>query len=280
VVALVGALPLPHRTVAQGVIWTPEESWVRSREAGIIAEVLVAPGQIVTAGEPLLRVEDPALVAQVAVIRAQLAEVDARYDAAMSSDRVAAATLRAQQSLARERLADAEARVAALIVQSPADGVLLFPQPPADLPGRYVQRGEALAYVASRSRLAARVVVPQEAVDLVRQRTAAVHARLAENLGDTFAATVVREVPAATAALPSGALGLAGGGEIATDPRSARGDTAFQSLFVFDVELDAMPPESPRLGGRVYVRFDHGAAPLASRWYRSLRQLLLERLHV
>jgi len=278
--ALVGTVPLPYRTLAQGVVWTPEDSWVRAGTDGVVAEVLVEPGAVVAAGTPLLRLEDSTLAARVAVLRAQLAEVEARYDAALTSDRVAAAALRAEQSLARDRLADAESRLAQLVVSSPTDGVLLLPQPPEDLPGHFARRGEALAFVASRSRLTARVVVPQEEVDLVRQRPGAVQVRLAEDFGRPIDATVVREMPAATATLPSDALSLAGGGEIATDPRSGETDTAFRSLFVFDLELDGAPPPVPRLGGRVYVRFDHGAEPLASRWYRGLRQLLLERLHV
>jgi putative peptide zinc metalloprotease protein len=123
-------------------------------------------------------------------------------------------------------------------------------------------------------------VVPQEDVDLVRQRTAAVEVRLAESLARSAPARVIREVPAATAALPSNALSLAGGGGFATDPRAANAETAFESLFRFDLELGAETAGAPRVGGRAYVRFDHGVAPLASQWYRRLRQLLLERLDV
>jgi putative peptide zinc metalloprotease protein len=122
--------------------------------------------------------------------------------------------------------------------------------------------------------------VPQADVELVRERGGDVQVRLAEALDRVVPASVVREVPAATAVLPSDALSLAGGGQFATDPRARNGQTAFQSLFVFDVELAAEPGAAPRVGGRVYARFDHGATPLASQWFRRLRQLLLERLDV
>jgi len=32
------------------------------------------------------------------------------------------------------------------------------------------------------------------------------------------------------------------------------------------------------IGERAYVRFEHGAEPLAVQWFRSIRQLLLSRL--
>jgi putative peptide zinc metalloprotease protein len=34
------------------------------------------------------------------------------------------------------------------------------------------------------------------------------------------------------------------------------------------------------VGGRVYVRFDHGWEPLIWRWYRNVRQLFLRRFSV
>ena len=32
-------------------------------------------------------------------------------------------------------------------------------------------------------------------------------------------------------------------------------------------------------GGRAYVRFDHGSAPLASQWYEEVRRLFLSRFN-
>jgi putative peptide zinc metalloprotease protein len=280
VVALLAAVPVPYRTVEQGVVWTPEESWVRAGAQGVVAAVLAESGQPVTAGMPLLRLEDAALTARVAMLKGQVAEARARYDVALTSDRVAIAPLREAQRLAEDRLADAEAREADLVVRSPADGVLLLPRPSADVPGTFVQRGEALAYVVDGATLTARVAVPQADVDLVRERSGEVQVRLAGAFDRVLPANVVREVPAATAELPSDALSLAGGGQFATDPRARNAQTAFQPLFVFDLELAASPGSAPRLGERVYVRFDHRATPLATQWYRRLRQLLLERLDV
>jgi putative peptide zinc metalloprotease protein len=92
-------------------------------------------------------------------------------------------------------------------------------------------------------------------------------------------ATILREVPGASERLPSPALGQAGGGQVAVDPRDTQGVTAIQKVFQVDLEI---PTHFPLLnvGGRAYVRFDHGAEPLASQWARQLRQLFLARLNV
>jgi putative peptide zinc metalloprotease protein len=277
VILLLGVVPVPYRTLAQGVVTTPEESWVRAAVAGVIVEVLVPSNARVAAGMPLVRLADPVLSVRVKVLEAQLAEVEARYDAALTTDRVAAATLRAEQRLAQERLDAAAADERELVVLSPVDGVFLLPRPAADMPGAFVQRGDTWLCCGSGHAMV-RVVVPKEASP-VRERTTAVAVRFAESLERSARRRVVRS-PAATSDLPSSALSLAGGGGFATDPRAANAETAFASLFRFDLELGAETAGAPRLGGRAYVRFDHGVAPLASQWYLRLRQLLLERLDV
>ena len=98
-------------------------------------------------------------------------------------------------------------------------------------------------------------------------------------VAETIPAVIKREVPAATDQLPSRTLSQQGGGEIAIDPRDMLGVKAFQKIFLFDIEL----PEHVGLfnvGGRVYVRFDHGWEPLVWRWYRTIRQLFLRRFNV
>jgi putative peptide zinc metalloprotease protein len=147
-----------------------------------------------------------------------------------------------------------------------------------DLPGRYLKQGEPIGHVVADARLTARVVVPQQSVDLVRGRTERVSVKLAERLEETIASRILREVPRASDRLPSPALSQAGGGEAALDPRSGMEGKAMQTYFEFEVEL---PQDRPfLLGGRAYVRFDHGTESLAVQIWRWLRQLFLLRLAV
>jgi putative peptide zinc metalloprotease protein len=91
---------------------------------------------------------------------------------------------------------------------------------------------------------------------------------------------VKRIVPSATDQLPSAALGTQGGGAMAVDPSDREGRKSVQRFFQVDVEL---PPDSRsalRVGGRAYVRFDHGWEPLGLQWFRQARQLFLARFNV
>jgi putative peptide zinc metalloprotease protein len=123
------------------------------------------------------------------------------------------------------------------------------------------------------------VVVTQPYVDFVRQKTYGVRVRFPENVKVSLPAKLLREVPAATDQLPSRTLSQEGGGDIPIDPRDMMGIKAFVKIFLFDIEL----PEHSNpinVGGRIYVRFDHGGEPLFWRWYREARKLFLRRFNV
>jgi putative peptide zinc metalloprotease protein len=192
---------------------------------------------------------------------------------------------RVQTEIAQERLAQTEAALARareqageVLIRSPTDGVFVFASS-EDLVGRHVGQGEVVAYVVDLAAATARVVVPQEDVALLREHAEAAWVRLAHDLGTVLPARISREVPAATDRLPTRALGTAGGGRFAVDPTDPDGLRTTQRIFQFDLSL----PEDAAIrvaGQRVYVRFDHGAEPLAERGYRALRRLFLRQLGV
>ena len=190
-------------------------------------------------------------------------------------DRVKSQILEEEIAATEAELSRARERADALVVFSPAEGYWIVPRA-TDLPGRYVQQGEPLGYVVNYSDITVRVVVSQARAGLVRQNTQAVHVRLSDRLSEVVPAEIRREVPAASDRLPTRALGYAGGGEIAIDPHDADGLQTLDKVFQFDLDLNSRIPVT-NLGGRVYVRFDHGLEPLALQWFRHLRQLFLRR---
>ncbi len=124
-----------------------------------------------------------------------------------------------------------------------------------------------------------RLVVPQTDVELIRDKTQKVELRMASDIERVISGQIEREVPGAVDRLPSMALGIAGGGEIAIDPADRSGNKIFENMFQFDIAL-SQPIDDLYLGSRVHVRFDHGYEPIAFQLYRSLRQLFLKRFNV
>jgi putative peptide zinc metalloprotease protein len=61
------------------------------------------------------------------------------------------------------------------------------------------------------------------------------------------------------------------------DPGDSEGVRTLDNVFHIELEI---PTPVPRIGGRAYVRFEHGSEPLARQTYRRLRQLFLRHFDV
>lgn len=272
------AVPVPYATVSEGVVWIPDDAIVRARTDGFVAEVLAAPNAAVERGQPLARLEDPFLAARVKVLEAEVREFAYRYDAARVTDRSEAIIVGERLRHARAELALNRQRAGDLTVRSPIAGAFVLMHA-ADLPGRFVHKGETLGYVADAARPVIRVVVGQDAIDLVRRRTRAVDVRLSQRLSEVLPARIEREIPSVTNRLPSLALSTMGGGRIAIDPRDPSGTKALEKIYELELRLSRAPQFSA-VGARVHVRFDHGMEALAWRLYRNVRQLFLKQFNV
>ncbi|MGA7984420.1 MAG: hypothetical protein WCA01_04495 [Burkholderiales bacterium] len=272
------AVPMPYHSQAEGVAWLPEQASVRAGANGFLSAFLVKPGTHVAKGEPLVRCFDPTLDAQLRLSEAKVEELEAEYAAQFVADQAKAQIVREKLESERAALAVARERASDLIVRAPDDGVFISPRA-VDMAGRHFRKGELLGYVIGNVQPLARVVVPQDAVDMVRLGTDRIRVRLADRPGLVAVGHIVRQVPAGEAYLPSRALATDGGGQIAIDPRDTKGPKALERMFQFDVALAGVPPLK-LFGERVYVRFDHKMEPLAMQWYRTVRLLFLSRFSV
>ena len=271
-------LPAPSSTRAEGVIWAPEQAQVRANVDGFVTSVLAKPDQPVRKGDVLFKTDDPELAARARVLQAQLAELDARYNSTVLTKRVQAEVINEQKKSVTEALEQASQRNEDLQVRSPADGTFII-QDAQNSPGRFVQRGEVMAYVSDSTASTVRVVVPQSEGGLVARRTRRVEIRPADRIGRPIEARIQREVPAATDELPSMTLSLQGGGKIGLDPSKPGDPKAIEKLFVLDLELP-QGAQATYFGGRVYVRFEHEPEPLGHQWYREIRRVFLKKFNV
>lgn len=269
-------VPLPYWTMAEGVVWLPEQAIVRSGDGCFVVRFLAASGELVKKGQPLMQCDAPELMAQWRLSQGRVNELEARFGALFVDDRVAAEVLRDSLQHERAVMNRLEERVASLVVRSPIDGRLIVPQA-ADMLGRFFRKGDQLAFVTDKVQPIVRVVVPQSDVDLVRQSNRRITVRRTGALDQLLEGRIVREVPAGDLQLPSLALTVQGGGQLPADPRDSKGLTTLNRTFQFDVELSEQVVS--RFGGRVYVRFDHNKTPLAIQWYRSVRPVFLSRFH-
>lgn len=271
-------VPLPHATTVEGVVWLPGDGIVHSGSEGVVLEVLAAPDAVVRTGTPLLRLEDPLVAARAELMRNRVHELELRLGKQDVRDLANAQIVREELRHARADYNLARMREALLTIRAGSDGTLILPDAP-DLVGRYVRRGDVVAYVAPLDSPVIRVIVPEDSADLVRSQTSAVSVRFVADTSTAYAASVVREVPALTATLPSYALSTLGGGQVALDPRDVNQRRVLANLLHLDVRLSGSR-EFRTIGSRVYVRFSHGMEPLAGRLYRLIRQVFLKTFQV
>src|SRR5205085_9429506 len=102
--AILFLVPAPSSTRAEGVIWAPDEAQVRATVDGFVTAVLVKPDQTVRQGDLVIQTEDPELGARSRVLQAQLAELDARYNATILTKRVQAEVINEQKKHVVEQL--------------------------------------------------------------------------------------------------------------------------------------------------------------------------------
>lgn len=276
---LVVAVPWPDRTVAQGVWWLPETALVRTEVDGFVAEVLAEDGQTVAAGDVLLRLRAPTVEAEAAQWRARLAALQTEHWQALTEDPPRAARLEHEIGAARAAVIRAQELLEQRAVRAGVSGRLALPRAD-DLTGRWLPRGELLAHVVTGEPGIVRVAIPHERAALVAQAAPAVDLRRASAPDVPLAGQWPGFLGGAAERLPSAALGERSGGALPVDPADAAGTRATQRVVLADVRPGPAGPDADaqRIGERVWVRFDHGVAPLAWQAARAMQQLILRHL--
>lgn len=266
--------PVTYSTYTEGVVSLPENAFIRAGADGLVTRVRVADGEPVEQGGVILQLENIELQARLASLVARLEETRARQQAVFLQDRSQADALKAKVSAIAADIKDVKKQLASLEVVSATTGVVSLSMA-SDLLGRYVNRGDVIGYVAGSDQASALVVIPQLAIDTVRQETNAIEVRLSSRPADTFEAELLRELPQATDRLPNRILGSGAGGLMAVDARDESGMQLLTNIFLVEI---ALPLDTPGnyLGQRIYVRFVHDDESLGNRLLRRLDQFLLQ----
>lgn len=275
-------LPWPASLHADGLVWLPQEAQVRSGSPARLAQALVRDGDLVQAGQPLMKLVADELLAEQAVLQARIAASEAQRSAAWATDPVGVSQAEEAVDRDRQALAEVERRIAGLTVRAGVAGRLVWPHA-ADMTGRDVAEGEVLAQVLPPGGARVLVVVSEADVGLwreaLRRRRAGdddLHVMLADARGTVWPASLVRQVPAALDRLPAPALGSAAGGPVEVDPADADGTRPLHPVFTFELLVPQAVAE--RVGSRAQVRLTLAPQTLVDRVFFRMRQLLLSHM--
>ncbi len=282
VVAVLLLLPMPSTTRTQGVVWVDEQAEIYAAQSGELEQILVANGDMVKKGQPIMVLSDFSLDMNLSRKQAavRLAKLDIeRY---RQSDPSLAVTARIELSQADVEVDYAQRQIEKLIVRSPKDGRVAFNDDYKNS-GQYVSQGVLLAYVVNARTRLIRAVVDQSALGRVSGDVGNVYVRLASAMSHNFQASLVRQVPAGTNELPSAALIDTGFGGFDVEQIDVeQGPRTREKVFHLELAIhgDESTPMNVPVGTRAFVTFQHANEPLGPRWFRLGRQLLLKHLNV
>jgi putative peptide zinc metalloprotease protein len=272
VVLLIGVLPLPFNTLAEGVVWLPEKAQLRVLADGFLVSFAVEDGARVKAGDLLVVMDDDRLEAERAGYTSDIVELESEMFEAMEKTPEKVGNIRQRLEYARAQVARVDQKISDLQIRAQVDGIVVMPHQ-QDMLGTFRKQGALLGYLLTSDPLTVRVALPQEDATLVRSNLDKVDVRLAEYGNAVRVGHVSLDVPAAVDRLPSEALGDRGGGRILTDASDKDGLKARSPIVLVDVAVPGL--RADRIGGRALVRFNHGRLPLAAQTVRKLQQLVL-----
>jgi putative peptide zinc metalloprotease protein len=270
--ALLFALPVHDRTYAPGIVWLPDEAFVRLHSDARVEAFLVPDGAQVEVGAALVQLSNEELLADLARVKGQWrsAQIERlqRFDSDAARAAVAEDEIRRLQA-ETERLSTLAEQ---LTLRAAVAGRVVIHEPQRFL-GRWLAQGETVAQVLPPGAPRVRALVRNEDVERVRDRPGEIEVTLAHAQSGRITAVLERAVPRASRDLPSAALGQRSGGPLATDAGDATGRTAQLPRFAFDLRL----PEGvdARIGTRAMVTFEHGSTALAGVLRRLWRETFL-----
>jgi multidrug resistance efflux pump len=260
---------------AQGVT---QSGMIKSAAMGRVVKVLAQDGELVTAGQPILILDDPEVRRDLAFRTAEIKETEAK----MRQDRVQDQTQFLEDSRDldtwQQMLKDTQRRQEDLTIKAPFTGRLVAPNL-HNLPDTIITRGQEIARVAVLDRLVIKGDIDQKDRELISSlNSKKIEVRFAGTLGKSVSVPndSITVLPSAMPDLVDRSLGSAGGGDIPIDPHDPTGLKAEVSTFEAWVKFDNSEREYYP-GQRAYVRLTLSPQSLAWQWRNKFLQLLESR---
>lgn len=282
-------VPMPNYFRAEGVVRAEPFARVYAGVDGRLARILVPSGSMVTAGTTLATLENPELAYETELLEGQTALALAHERHALETDPARHASMKTYfhaLDLRRKRLGEDHR---ALQLKAPCDGLWLAPDA-SQFAGGMLPRGLQLGFVQSNESFVVSAVVRQDDVSrlFTPEQVRGTEVRVRGQEGTTLQVTAFTAIPAERENLPSAALGILGGGQVAVHGQKDRDSHLASSGLthggaeeatrstepVFEIRAPLRPDPEVKLlhGQRVVVRMTLQPAPLATQWWRSLRQ--------
>jgi len=287
VVALVGSVRAPDRVRVDGIVdvEADRKAIIQTEVDGFVNTMLPSGTAVDPNGPPLISMTNEQFLSRRQQLQAELQAAEIRRRIARAEEKTAEAeSIKAELESLSKQIDDLDGDIMLLTRRAPFRGVWISPRRD-ELIGAYIQETdkEPVGAVIDMDEPIIRAVITQDDAMLIqdiRYVEGAVAIRQRGRPEKEITGTVIDITKAGQKTLPSPALGMLGGGAIATDVDDTSGIQSAEQFFEV-VVLPNNPAEVPlMIGQRVVLRFEMAPKPLAIQWWRGLLQLIQRRFHI
>lgn len=282
--ALLAGVPMPERVRVKGVLQASEFRELYSESGGTLVQLMARPGTWVLADQPLARLENPELDYELRSARRQREQLLAQEIQAVSTAVANLQALVRQRQAIEEKIAQLLLQQKQLVVRAPIEGIWSASELEASR-GQWIGRGASMGTVVDDRNWRFVAVLPQVSTHLFEAGVLQTEVRIRGQQEFNVLSSRTEVMPFEQGQLPSPALGMAGGGEIAVLPSDPKGLAAAEPFFRIHAQLPAVgagqPHDMRRLHGRLgTMRITLPDSPLLVQWERGLRQFLQRKFRV
>jgi putative peptide zinc metalloprotease protein len=276
------AVPVPERVRVDGVLQAKDFRELYSQSGGTLEQLLARPGSWVEAGQPLARLQNPDLDYEIRAALYQREQLLAQEVQAVSLAVANLEPLVRQRRAIEEKLEQLREQQKQLVVVSPIEGVWSAGELEASR-GQWLARGASLGTVVDDRSWRFVAVLPQVSTHLFGAGVVLSEIRIRGQQGFNVISSNTEIMPFEQGQLPSAALGMAGGGNIAVQSGDSKGLSAAEPFFRIHAQL---PPQEQTQGlllahGRLgTMRITLPDSPLLEQWERGARQFLQRKFRV
>ena len=278
---LLALVPFPDRIRVTGVVEAAQSRQLHTETEGFFAELLALPGSTVSAGQPLLRIRNPDMEFDIQAAQMQREQLLTQRIQAISRASTDLSAIERQLQSVQQSLDDLLRRRSAQLIVAPIPGIWSASEFESSK-GQWIARGASVGTIVNADHWRFVAVLPQVGSHVLNDQIARGEVRLRGQEGINIAVAATSVMPFEQGMLPSRALGMSGGGEIAVSSTDPNGVMATEPFF--RIESQILPdPQTPLLlvHGRIgTMRLTLPSRPLLVQWERRMRQFFQRRFRV
>lgn len=269
VVAFLAFVPMPYYFRAEGVVKSSDFQNVYTRSPGRIVEVVTPSGEMVEAGQVLVRLTNQELDQEGELIRIERERGNLLLRQDRNEQGIQLAGLNAFLKALDSREIVVKEQLDSLVVRAPVGGRWIADDLHEVL-GSVVPRGQPLGMVRGEDGYVFTAVVHQRDAGRLLLNDSELKIRGQE--GEDLVLKELDAIPAGQDDLPSAALGVAGGGSVGVQSDSGSGSRTSEPYFQVRGKIEALEGVTLQHGQRGVSRFPLPKKPLLAQWSHAVRQ--------